>query len=72
MVAVDQTDPNHVFVAFANSTSSSNDNIDVVESTDGFATLGDLIRVVTVNGPATGRRFMPWACALGNSVQVGW
>jgi hypothetical protein len=71
-VAVDRADPNHVYIAYAEATSNANDDIKVIDSTNGFATFPTPVRTVTVSGPAVGRRFMPWACTLGSSVQVGW
>jgi hypothetical protein len=69
--AVDKTDPNHVYVAFASSTSTANDDILVIDTSDGFATWPASQRTVTVSGPAMGRRFLPWTCTLGSSLQVG-
>jgi hypothetical protein len=71
-VAVDRADPNHVYIAYAEATSNANDDIKVIDTTNGFATFPTPVRSVTVNGPAVGRRFMPWACTLGSSLQVGW
>ena len=72
MIAVDETDPTHIYIAFANSTSSANDDILVTDTTDAFATAPNNIRTVTVSGAPTGRRFMPWVCTLGGSAQVTW
>ena len=71
-VAVDRSDPNHVYIAYAESTGSANDDIKVIDTTDGFATWPTPVRSVTVSGPAAARRFMPWSCTLGSSLQVGW
>lgn len=68
-VAVDSTNANHVFVAFASNTASGNENIVVRDSVDGGATWP---RVQTVNSSATGRRYMPWVCALGGTAFVSW
>ena|SRR5450631_3670611 len=71
-IAVDQTDPTHIYVAYANSTSSANDDILVTDTTDAFATAPNNLRTVTVSGAAIGRRYMPWVCTLGASAQVAW
>lgn len=73
-VATDQTDPNHVYIAFATNYNRSlgNDEIHVVDTTDGFATWPSNGREVIVNGPAVGRRYMPWSCTIGSTVHVGW
>ena len=72
MIAVDQTDPNHIYVAYANSTSSANDDILVTDTTDAFETAPSNLRTVTVSGAVTGRRYMPWVCTLGANAQVAW
>ena len=72
MIAVDQTDPTHIFIAYANSTSSSNDDVLVTDTTDAFATAPNNLRTVTVSGAAVGRRYMPWICTLGANAQVAW
>jgi len=71
-IAVDQTDGNHVYIAYGESTSHTNDEIRVIDTTDGFATGPATLRTVTINNPVTGRRFMPWVCTLGATAQVGW
>ena len=68
-VTVDSTNANHVYVAFASNTASGNDNIVVKDSVDGGATWP---RSQVVNSSATGRRFMPWVCALGGTAFVSW
>jgi hypothetical protein len=68
-VAVDSTNANHVFVAFASNTAAGNENIVVRDSVDGGATWP---RAQNVNSGATGRRFMPWVCALGGTAFVSW
>jgi hypothetical protein len=72
MIAVDQTDPTHIFIAYANSTSSANDDILVTDTTDAFATAPANLRTVTVSGADVGRRYMPWVCTLGASAEVAW
>jgi hypothetical protein len=68
-VAPDDLDPRHLYLAYAVNTSASNDNVMVHQSTDGGATWSAPIQV---NTPVPGRRFMPWACAIDGTVQVGW
>ena len=69
MVAVDPTDANHIYVAFARNTAPNNDDIVVLDSADGGKTWSD---AVTLNGPVIARRFMPWICTLGGSAYVSW
>ena len=69
MVAVDDTNPNHVYVAFASNSGAGNENVVVRDSVDGGATFP---RVVNVNSGAAGRRFMPWICSLGGTAYVSW
>jgi hypothetical protein len=71
-IAVDQTDPKHIYIAYANSTGNTNDDILVTDTTDAFATAPNNLRTVTVSGAAIGRRYMPWMCTLGASAQVAW
>ena len=68
-VAVDDTNSNHVYVAYAQNTSAANENVLVRHSTDsGFTwTPG---AVVTVNGGGNGRRFMPWVCTAAGVAYV--
>lgn len=68
-VTVDSTNANHVYVAFASNTASGNENIVVKDSVDGGATWP---RIQTLNSSATGRRYMPWVCALGGTAFVSW
>jgi hypothetical protein len=71
MVAVDDTNANHVYVAYANNTAAGNENILVQDSLDGGLTWPGG-RVVTVNTTLTGRRFMPWVCTTGGQAFVSW
>jgi hypothetical protein len=71
-IAVDQTNPAHLYIAYANSTASTNDDIVVIDSADAFATSPNNLRQVTVSGAPVGRRYMPWLCTLGSSAQVTW
>jgi len=70
-VAVDDTNANHVYAAYAVNTAAGNENVVVRDSTDGGQTwLAG--RVVTINGAATGRRFMPWVTTNGGEAFVAW
>ncbi|MBZ5536412.1 MAG: choice-of-anchor D domain-containing protein [Acidobacteriia bacterium] len=70
-VAVDDTNTNHVYVAYANNTAAGNENILVRDSLDGGRTwLAG--RVVTINTAAAGRRFMPWVASTGGEAFVSW
>ncbi len=71
MVAVDDTNANHVYVAFAQNTGAGNENILVRDSLDGGRTW-PAGRVVTLNTAATGRRFMPWVSTTGGEAFVSW
>jgi hypothetical protein len=68
-VAVDSTNANHVYVAYSTNTASGNENIVVKDSVDGGA---NWPRAQNVNSNATGRRYMPWVCALGGTAFVSW
>jgi len=68
-VAVDDGNANHVYVAWATSSGSGNENIIVADSTNGG---GSFPRNVRVSGSATARRYMPWVCATGGAAHVGW
>ncbi len=71
MVAVDDTNPNHVYVAYAHETAAGNQNILVRDSLDGGVTWPGP-RVVTVNSGVSGVRFMPWICTTGGDAFVTW
>jgi hypothetical protein len=68
-VAVDDTDPNSVYVAFATRQGAGNEDVVVFHSRDGGATWPVS---TTVNSSVTARRFMPWACGLDGTAYVGW
>jgi hypothetical protein len=70
-VAVDNTNANHVYVAYAHNTGVGNENVLVRDSLDGGLTW-PVGRVVTLNAPASGRRFMPWVCTTGGEAFVSW
>ncbi len=69
MVAVDDTNPSHVFVAFANNTSGNNDDILVYDSIDGGKHWG---KPVKANTGVAAPRFMPWICTAGGTAAVSW
>ncbi len=69
MVAVDDTNASHIYVAYATNTATGNENVIVRHSKDGGSTWPDTI---TVNASATGRRFMPWVCATGGNAYISW
>jgi uncharacterized repeat protein (TIGR01451 family) len=71
MVAVDDTNPNHVYVAYADQTAAGNQNILVRDSLDGGVTW-PAARVATVNSAVLGVRFMPWVCTTGGKAFVTW
>lgn len=70
-VAVDDTNANHVYVGYAENTAAGNENVIVRDSLDGGQTWS-AGRAVTVNGAATGRRFMPWVSTNGGEAFVAW
>jgi hypothetical protein len=70
-VTVDDTNANHVYVAWANNTAANNENVLVTDSTNGgvnWRATGP----VTANTNVTARRFMPWVCATGGNAFVSW
>jgi hypothetical protein len=69
-VAVDETDPNHVYAAWATSTSArKNEDIMAADSTDGGLTFRS---PVSVNTAVRARRLMPWLVADGTAAYVNW
>ena len=74
MVAVDDTNSHHVYVAYV-STTAGNENIVVQDSVnDGsnWSTNPNDHRIATVNTAVPTRRFMPWICAVGGAARVSW
>jgi len=72
MVAVDDTNPSHVFVSYAVSTNANvNENVIVRDSVTGGASW-PAARSVQLNGGAVGRRFMPWICATNGTAYATW
>jgi hypothetical protein len=69
MLAVDDTDSNHLYVAFAQKVAAGNDSIMVVDSSDGGLHWG---QPVTANSGGAARRVMPWVCSLGGRAFVSW
>jgi len=67
--SVDPLNANHIYVAWATSTETGNEDIRVAESQDGGLTFP---RSVRVNSAVTARRFMPWVCASNGDALVGW
>jgi hypothetical protein len=59
-----------VYVAYAEKSTSDNDNIVVRHSRDGGLTWPD--RAIANSSTATGHRFFPWICAHGNAATVSW
>ena len=70
IVAVDDTNANHVYVAYAQNTSMT-ENVIVRDSTDGGLTW-PAGRVVTVNSGVNARRFMPWLCTANGVAYASW
>lgn len=70
-VAVDDTNPAHLYVAVEKSASGSaqNDDIIVADSSDGGLTWSTPL---AVNGAVSARRFMPWLCVSAGQAYVGW
>lgn len=72
MVAVDDTNANHIYYSYGVSTNATvNENIIVRDSTDGGLTWPNA-RTVQVNNNVNGRRFMPWICATNGTAYTTW
>ena len=70
MLAVDESTPTRVFLAYADTDGSGGENVLLRRSTDGGGTWS---APVTVNGgPAGARRFMPWVSVRDGVVHVTW
>jgi hypothetical protein len=67
-VAVDDTNPAHIYVAATRST-SVNDDIVMTDSVDSGLTWH---APITVNANVSARRFMPWICTAAGNAYVGW
>jgi len=68
-VTVDDTNANHVYVAWANNTAANNENILVADATDGGV---NWRAPVTIQTNVNARRYHPWACATGGDAFVTW
>ena len=68
-VAVDDINAQHIYAAFATSTSSTNDDVIVADSNDGGVTWSSS---VVANAGAPGRRFMPWVCTTDGVAMLSW
>ena len=69
--AVDDTNANHVFVAYAiNTVTNVNENVILQDSIDGGTTWTR--PGVQMNNSISGRRFMPWVCSVGGKAYVSW
>ena len=62
----------NVFVTYADNTGPDNEAIRVAVSEDGGATFPSSKRQTMSPQNGSGRRFMPWSCASGGQVFVGW
>jgi hypothetical protein len=71
VVAVDDTDANHLYVAYATSTADGNEDVIIRDSTDGGLTW-PAGHVVRLNAAVTARRFMPWVCSADGTAYVSW
>jgi hypothetical protein len=71
-VAVDDTNPSHIYVAYAFTTAAGvNEEIFVQDSTDGGLSFPP-VRIAALSTGVVARRYMPWACAVGGAAYVGW
>ncbi|HEY6351860.1 MAG TPA: hypothetical protein VI636_20885 [Candidatus Angelobacter sp.] len=68
-IAVDDTNPNHVYIGWAQ-TSGPGQDIVITDSQDGGQSFPNPL--VAANGAATGVRYMPWLGAWGGTAYVGW
>ena len=71
MVAVDDTNPNHIYYAYGQNAAAGTDNILVRDSLDAGATW-PAGRIVQVNAAVPGKRIMPWVCASEGQAYVTW
>ncbi|MBV8134031.1 MAG: exo-alpha-sialidase [Deltaproteobacteria bacterium] len=70
VIAVDDTDPNHIYMAVASmNASQTGQDILVQDSWDGGLGWGP---VVAVNGSATAVRFLSWLGTWGGTAYLGW
>jgi hypothetical protein len=74
VIAVDDTNANHVYLGFASNTSSSttpNENVYVTDSYSQGAD-GTWSAPTEVNNSIPAHRFMPWTCSVGGDAYVSW
>ena len=79
-VEVDDTNANHVYVAWATNTATGpspglgNENVMVADSTDGGVTWGAAghTPVIVNSTTSNGRRIMPWVCTSAGKAFVTW
>ncbi len=71
MIAIDDSNANHIYFVHGQSSGGSNDDIIVRDSLDGGLTW-PAGRVVQVNAAAPGARIMPWICTTGGTAYVSW
>jgi hypothetical protein len=70
-VAIDDSNANHIFVAYANNTAAgSNEDVLLRDSTDGGVTWTR--PAVKMNTAVNAHRFMPWLCATSGTAFVSW
>lgn len=71
-VAVDDTDPQHIYFAYAEDAGPGSDsNVFVRDSLDGGVTW-PAARVVQANAAVAGRRIFPWLCTTSGDAVVTW
>jgi hypothetical protein len=69
-IAVDDIDPNHVYLGWAETNASNTgQDIRIADSHNGGLNFG---APLAANGPAAAVRFMPWLGAWGGVAYVGW
>jgi hypothetical protein len=69
-VAVDDTDPSHVYAAYAmNTVSGVNEDVVVRDSPDGGSSWPQVVQLHPI---VNARRFMPWLCVVGGTAHVTW
>ncbi len=79
-VAVDDTNANHLYAAYAvntvapaaNASFPGNENVLVEESTDGGAHWSSAVQVNQGTSGTGGRRFQPWVCVTEGKAFVSW
>jgi hypothetical protein len=70
VVAVDDANANHIYVAYAQS-SGSGESVVLQDSPDGGATWSSS-RAVTLSASVVARRFMSWLCTANGVANVTW